>query len=124
MSIIEAAAPTRRSGPDEEMHLLVVAHGALDHSPFLRRAVDVAVHAGWETSVAAPVAAGRDDVAWYPLPRRRREMRRRLHQFAAQADLVLVEPSTLPAVERAGTRTPVVMLVDEELLGRRAAMLR
>ncbi|MCU1426807.1 MAG: glycosyl transferase group 1 [Actinomycetia bacterium] len=104
--------------------MLVVATGPLDARPFLLQAAATVVTAGWETSIASPTRAAVADAAWYPLAGGTRASAKRLRRLAAQTDLILTDPGGLRVVQRAQLRAPVVLLVEEELLGTSTKSLR
>jgi glycosyltransferase involved in cell wall biosynthesis len=126
-SIIDAAAvetPRERpTGMPGSPAVLVVDANPLATTSFLHRVTTALARDGWETSVASPGRVNEPDVAWYPLPRRLRGAARRIGNLAAYADVVVTSPAALPVIRRSRPRAPVVLLVDEELLGRRARVL-
>jgi glycosyltransferase involved in cell wall biosynthesis len=120
VTIVDAATTVRRRSGPGTLRLLVVTAGPLDTRPFLARAATRLRDAGWDVSVAAPERPRSDELAWYPLGGNRRARSRRLRHLGAFVDVVLVDPAALPLVQRTAPRAPVVLAVDEELLGPRS----
>src|SRR5262249_54737924 len=120
------SAVTTRNHEVDGPVALVVCRQPLDERSVLGRAATAMANAGWELGVAAPSRPrGPEDggMGWYPTgpgP----AAARRVRQLGAQADVVCTDAATLPLVRRAKPRAPVVLLVEDELLGRHAKALR
>ncbi len=103
--------------------VLIVAIAPLGARPALERTAAAVAAAGWETSIAAPARSAIAGSSWYPLTGSVRSAVKRVRRLAAQADLVVVDPDGLRIAQRAQLRAPLVLIVDEELLGSRARAL-
>lgn len=117
-------AATPRSQPTgDARRVLAVVSRALSPSSYIGQITCALRDLGWEIAVASRGRPAIDGAQWLEVDGRGRSAARELHALASGVDVVLAEPDSMPFVDRAHTRPPVVLLVDEELLGPRARRL-
>jgi glycosyltransferase involved in cell wall biosynthesis len=123
---INTAADTRvaRDHRARDLRVLVVTGGTLREPDALATAAHELAAAGASVTVAAPAAPAVDGLRWYPTGADRRHLAPELAAVARDADVVLTDPRTVADLRRLRTPAAIVLVADEELLGRRARRLR